>query len=430
MNQGLVRLLVLPIVIAGLQLPALAEQTNAASSKPVAAGRHLFILSGQSNMRQPLPESFEGVVTKVLGKDHVVVVCFSVPSQSINQWYKGWTPPEGVNYQPAKGEVNGALYDKLMGSVRRKVGQEKFATVTYVWMQGEADGAAGWGAVYEKSFLGILDQLKADLNLDQIRFVLGRINDTHPPKEGNGREVVRAAQVKLGSTHPNGAWVNTDDLNAGVNPWGGFEFNGEHFPNPGYRVLGQRLAAAALKLVDPAIQIDPTVLDARFFDTVAEIGTHAAVGAAISGTSPDAGHAGLPALTDGKYGSVGPADKAWVAFAPTQKIVELVVDLGQTQKVTAVAVNFLLHSQADAGFPVKADYAISSDGKTYESYPTRKGGISFMVTPAQQKALPPQSGLVLAEFNRADVRYVKITLTPGSFWLYVDEIMVNPRPKP
>jgi hypothetical protein len=64
-----------------------------------------------------------------------------------------------------------------MDNVRTKAGDRKFDTVTFVWMLGEADGQAGWGAVYGKSFLGIIDQLKADLKRDDIRFVLGRIND-------------------------------------------------------------------------------------------------------------------------------------------------------------------------------------------------------------------------------------------------------------
>jgi hypothetical protein len=185
---------------------------------------HLFILSGQSNMRGPLPQSFEEVVSKVFGKENVTVVTNSHPSQPIRHWYKNWTPPEGSDFQLKEGEANGVLYDKLLDIVRKKVGDQQFSTVTFVWMQGEADGHAGWGAVYEKSFLGIIDQLKADFNRDDIRFVLGRINDHRPNgKFSPGKEAVREAQVKLGEANANGAWVNTDDLNAGINPWSVYE---------------------------------------------------------------------------------------------------------------------------------------------------------------------------------------------------------------
>jgi len=119
---------------------------RAESPPPAQPGRHLFILSGQSNMRSPLPDTFEAVVSKVFGKDHVTVATFSVPSQPIRLC-----------------------------------------------------------------------------------------------------------------------------LNTGINPWSGYENDGEHFPNPGYRVLGQRLARTACKQIDPLIKLDEAIFDARFFNTVDEI---------------------------------------------------------------------------------------------------------------------------------------------------------------
>jgi len=64
-------------------------------------GKHLFILSGQSNMRQPLPESFSDAVSKVFGKDKVLVATVSRPSQPVKGWYKKWTPPEGAEIETA-----------------------------------------------------------------------------------------------------------------------------------------------------------------------------------------------------------------------------------------------------------------------------------------------------------------------------------------
>lgn len=395
---------------------------------PANSGKHLFILSGQSNMRQPLPESFEGVVSKVFGKDNVTVASFSAASQPIKQWYKQWTPPEGVDYQPKEGDPNGALYDKLMDTVRKKAGDQQFATVTFVWMQGEGDGQAGWGSVYEKSFLGVVDQLKADLKRDDIRFVLGRINDCQHTKEG--RAVVREAQVKLGTENANGTWVDTDDLNTGINPWSGYENNGEHFPNPGYRVLGQRFARAACKQIDPRIKLDETIFDARFFNTVNEIAKHAAIGGKTSGTTPDDKHAGLAALTDGSYAGDDPDNKGWVAFSPSEKTVELVVDLGESRKINSVAANILINTAAGAGFPPKMNLSTSKDGATYDVMPTFRGGGLQLIPRGGFKLPAPEARLVLSELDRADVRYVKVTFELGDSWLFLDEILINPEAKP
>jgi len=402
---------------------------STAENAPPGSGKHLFILSGQSNMRSPLPEAFEGVVSKVFGKENVTVATFSVPSQSIKQWYKKWTPPEGVAYQAKEGDTSGALYDKVLESVRKKAGDQKFETVTFVWMQGEADGQAGWGAVYEKSFLGIIDQLKADLKRDDIRFVLGRINDYQQNKQPNGRTVVREVQEKLGTENANGTWVNTDDLNGGINPWSAYEGNGEHFPNPGYRTLGQRFARAACKLINPQLKLDETIFDAYFFNTVDEIATHAAIGKKTTGSAPDAKHAGLAALTDGAYGGVDPKSKGWVNFAPEQKTVELMVDLGSRQSVTAFAANLLVHQADKIGFPAKADLATSKDGQNFEALATHRNG-GFTIQPKRNDIAGPEARLVLFDIGRPDVQFIKVTFHLGASALFLDELVVNPQPKP
>ncbi len=391
---------------------------------------HFFILSGQSNMRYPLPQSFEEAVTKVFGKESVTVVTYSQPSQPIRQWYKNWTPPEGTDFQLKEGEKNGVLYDKLLETVRKKAGDRKFSTVTFVWMQGEADGQAGWGAVYEKSFLGIIDQLKADLKRDDIRFVLGRINDHRPNgKFSPGKAAVREVQVKLGKEHANGTWVDTDDLNAGINPWSVYEANGEHFPNAGYRTLGQRFASAACKLIDPQLKIDEAIFDAHFFNTAAEISTHAALGKKTTGSAPDAKHAGLAALTDGAYSEADPQDKGWVAFAPEQKTVELVVDLGSRQNVTAFAANLLVHQTDKIGFPAKVDLATSKDGQNFEAVATHRNG-GFTIQPKRNDIVGPEARLVLFDIGRPDVQFIKVTFHLGASALFLDELVVNPQPQP
>ena len=222
----------------------------------------------------------------------------------------------------------------------------------------------------------------------------------------------------------------TDDLNTGLNPWGIYEVDGGHFPNPGYRALGQRFARKACKLIDPDIKLDDHVFDAAFLDTADDVKSHAAISKTVTGTQPDAEHGKLDALTDGKYGSADPEDDAWVVFAGSQKTVELVVDLGEAQTVTAIAVDLLINSKANAAFPVKAIYATSEDGEQYTPLRMRGGAIKFFYKPRQRvelsQTLKPQSLLVLAELDRSDVRFVKITIETDSSRLFLDEIMVNP----
>lgn len=417
---------ILPILVIAKSLSCFATS----EPLPTKVNAHLFILSGQSNMRQPLPEAFEGVVSRVFGKENVVVSTFSAPSQPIRQWCKTWFPPEGVDFQLKEGETNGVLYDRMLAGVRKNAGERDFSTVTFVWMQGEADGLAGWGGVYEKSFLAIIEQLKVDLKRDDIRFVLGRINDHQPNGQRSpGKEAVRAAQTRLGESYANGAWVDTDDLNTGINPWSVYEVNGEHFPNSGYRTLGQRLARTACGLIDPEMILDETILDAYFFESVEQIATHSAIGKEIGGSPPNGAGERLTSLTNGVYGEKNPRSKEWVFFHSEKKPVELIVDLDHPQAVSAVAANFLIQPEDGVGFPAKAEVSTSKDGQTYDTVSTHRTS-GFTLQPKRMNVVGPEEHLVLFDIRRPEVRYIKLIFHPGTFSLALDEIVVNPKPKP
>lgn len=50
--------------------------------------------------------------------------------------------------------------------------------------------------------------------------ILGRINDSWLASNGVPHgDLVRGIQQKIGGSHPHGGWVDTDDLNCGLNPW-------------------------------------------------------------------------------------------------------------------------------------------------------------------------------------------------------------------
>ena len=54
--------------------------TVMAAEPSAEKGKHLFILSGQWNMREPLPRAFTESVSQVFGKDNVLVVTNGKPS--------------------------------------------------------------------------------------------------------------------------------------------------------------------------------------------------------------------------------------------------------------------------------------------------------------------------------------------------------------
>lgn len=217
--------------------------TLACASSHAEQGKHLFILSGQSNMVGLKPgTSFTPAVEKEFGKERVIIVHDAQSGCPIRNWVKDWKPAPGKNLKGAK-QPNGHLCDRLMGKVKPAIEGQKIETVTFIWMQGERDAKEGHGEVYAKSFTMLIDQLKTDLQRKNIAFVIGRISD-HGIKNGMkipDWPVVRDAQVKLAEADPQGAWVDTDDLNGPK--------DGLHYDAPGYAKLGERFAEAAIKLI-------------------------------------------------------------------------------------------------------------------------------------------------------------------------------------
>ena len=210
-------------------------------------GKHLFILSGQSNMAMLNPAiSFTPAVEAAFGKDNVIVVKDAQNGQQISRWYKKWKSPEGVG--PAD---NGDLYDRLMGKVNEVIRGKQLATVTFIWMQGETDAMKkGYANVYADSLKGLLEQVRADLGRKDINFVIGRISDSDRGRQFPQWETMRKIQVEFAEADPNGAWVDTDDMNDGKAASGKEVKNDVHYTVEGYKLLGQRFAASAIKLIN------------------------------------------------------------------------------------------------------------------------------------------------------------------------------------
>ena len=210
-------------------------------------GKHLFILSGQSNMTGAVRDAFSDRVHERFGKENAVVVMRMKSGRGIRFWVADYRQPRGRGLTNKKKKSNGQEYKPLIEAVLAAEKDQSFDTVGFIWMQGESDANNRLSEVYEESFVKLVRHLKKDLGRDDLYFVIGRINDyaRNRPDNEHWRRV-RDTQVKLGQTRGT-AWLDTDDLNGGdaKQPDGGI-----HFPREGAVILGQRFADQALKLID------------------------------------------------------------------------------------------------------------------------------------------------------------------------------------
>jgi hypothetical protein len=227
-------------------LLACPESSVCIAAEPDDKGKHLFILSGQSNMAGMDPEvSFTPAVTKAVGKDKVIVVKDAHGGQSIRNWCKS-------NHEfpaPTTGQipkVRGALYDRLMEKVKTATTEQSLKTVTFIWMQGESDLN---NTAYEAYLKELLGQLETDLAFKKINLVIGRISDSglDVEKRLEGRLTIRRIQQEFAEAHPRGAWIDTDDLNDRKE--GEKVVNDLHYTKEGYVLLGTRFAEKAIELI-------------------------------------------------------------------------------------------------------------------------------------------------------------------------------------
>ena len=217
-----------------------------AVDQPTKSDKHLFILSGQSNMQGHRPdEAFTPAVKAALGNEAVIVVQDAMGGQPIQRWWKNWKSSDGQ-----KSEWKGDLYDRLMSKVEPKINGQRLASITFLWMQGERDAKLRLGTLYEASLKGLYRQLSNDLNRKDVNFVIGRLsdfdlNDSRYPHW----TMIRKVQVKVAESNTRFSWVNTDDLNDGINRKGKKIENDLHYSAEGYKELGKRFATNALKLI-------------------------------------------------------------------------------------------------------------------------------------------------------------------------------------
>lgn len=203
-------------------------------------GKHLFILSGQSNMERLDPDSsFKPAVEAAFGSGNVIIVKDAKGAQPIRRWYKAW--------KPASGELpgnHGDLYQVLIGKVKDAIAGQQIASITFIWMQGERDAKEGHGEVYAGSLKGLVKQFVDDLQREDINVVIGRINDFQMSNSSYPHwTMIREVQLKTAQELPRADWVDTDDLNDD-------QKDPIHATKAGFVIMGKRFAEKAIALIN------------------------------------------------------------------------------------------------------------------------------------------------------------------------------------
>ncbi len=208
-------------------------------------GKHLFILSGQSNMVRLDPnQSFIPTLEKELGKENIIVVKDAKGAQPISRWYKK------AQTNPNEQHI-GDLYDRLFNKVKDAIQNEKLQSITFIWMQGERDAKLANADVYEDYLLGLYEQLSDDLNRNDVNFIIGRLNDFDMNNEKWPHWTkIRQIQEKVGESNSNFSWLDTDKFNDGVNTKGEKIQNDLHMSVEGYQKMGKAFAMKAIQLIE------------------------------------------------------------------------------------------------------------------------------------------------------------------------------------
>jgi hypothetical protein len=209
-------------------------------------GKHLFILSGQSNMKRVnIDDTFQPPLVEEFGANKVIVVKNGKGGHPLRRWYRGWQAPAGSDVA-----AEPYLYDSLMNVVYPAIADQKIATITFIWMQGERDARQKFGKNYAQGLRGLYDQLSEDLDRSDMNFVIGRLSDFDlENKRYPHWTMIREAQVAVAASSPRFGWINTDDLNEGICLDGKQVENDLHMSKKGYPIMGKRFANKAIRLI-------------------------------------------------------------------------------------------------------------------------------------------------------------------------------------
>jgi len=189
--------------------------------------------------------SFIPTLEAKFGEENVIVVKNAEGGQPIRRWYKNWKPLHGEHPK-----FENDLYESLMAQVYSAIANQPIKTVTFIWMQGERDAREKHGEVYKQSLEGLYNQLVLDLKREDINFIIGRLSDFDMENTNYPHwTMIRKIQFDLAESNPRFGWINTDDLNDGVNSKGEAIKNDLHMTEEGYSIMGKRFADKAIQLI-------------------------------------------------------------------------------------------------------------------------------------------------------------------------------------
>ena len=193
------------------------------------------------------------------GIKQVVIIKLAKGGTSITQWGKGST--NDVTWSNLRAD----LYENLVERTRiasdelkaRGTGGNSVVIRGFFWMQGEADAWHNGAVPYAGKLHQLISDLRADLAVPDLSFVIGRTAITQPAKD-DGLELIRAAQLGVaagtagGAALGHGAWVDIDEITTAAKgatvdgialPNGGL-IDAQHLTPQGYEVFGRRWAKA------------------------------------------------------------------------------------------------------------------------------------------------------------------------------------------
>ena len=118
-------------------------------------------------------------------------------------------------------------------------------------MHGERDAREELAGYYKESLYGLYNQLTNDLNHREMNFIIGRISDYDLlNKNYKDWTKIRNIQVKVAKSNNKFDWINTDDLNDGINRKEEDINNDLHYSVAGYKILGERFAEKSIQMIN------------------------------------------------------------------------------------------------------------------------------------------------------------------------------------
>lgn len=200
-------------------------------------------------------------------------------------------------------------------------------------------------------------------------------------------------------------------------------------PGPGSKlykkpIVLKKTAEVRAAAFDGSKPLSPAVASEKFT-------AHAALGhrpALAFPFSPKYPGGGETALTDGLLGSLDADDGRWQGFEGTD--LDAVIDLGGKRTVQMVSLRSLQNINSWIFLPVMVEFAVSTDGRTYETVGEIKNDISPRLGEAVIKEFA-------AGFETRRVRYVRVRAKSigtvpdwhfgagGKAWVFADEIVVE-----